>query len=169
MNLANLNNHDYENLAIEILKIKDSSSEEQLIEYLGSELYSHDLEVTEEDAETMLVSSLWNEAAKQFNFKTAMYSPSMVTGSEQANFIISFKKSGKKLLKRIKKTICTSEALKELLTDSDKLGEKLKTVIPVILGVLTASVTLGPVGITFAVLVIAYLLKVGYGAYCSIS
>lgn len=72
-------------------------------------------------------------------------------------------------MKRIKQAICSNETIRELLTSEEKLKNHLKAAIPIVLGFISTSLSLGPIGLVLAIGAIAILIKIGYQKYCKIA
>ncbi len=162
--LTTLENQDYEELAKEVQQIADTKSEDSLYEILGNAMYDSGLAVSPEsfsEATTLRVSIKSNQ---KFNLIKAMdfVQNSTSLSKEEA------KREGKSLFQRIKREICTNEKIKEFFTGNNALSDYLKTVIPIILAIISSSLALGPIGLAITVAILALLIKVGYQAYCGV-
>lgn len=74
MNLALLENQDYEKMAQDILETSKTKSEDELFEILGNALYDSGLEISPEDYEEATIPISFEADTKQFNvFKTLNY------------------------------------------------------------------------------------------------
>lgn len=72
-------------------------------------------------------------------------------------------------MKRIKSFVCSNKQIKDLITSETKLKDHLKSGIPVVLGLVSTSLSLGPVGMVIAITIIAWLIKKGYQKYCGLN
>lgn len=164
MNLAILEEQDYEKLAQDILEVSETKSEDELFEILGNALYDSGLDVAPESYDEAAIAVTFGEKATQFNILQTL---DFVADSEPLAKKEA-KKRGKGLFRRIKKAICSNEKIRDFLTGETELKDYLKTGIPVLLGLISSSLTLGPIGLAIATVIIALLIKVGYQKFCGI-
>ena len=162
--LAILENQDYEELANEVQQIASTKSEDSLYEILGNAIYDSGLEISPIGFPEATMFRIRIKNSQKFNLIKTMdfVQNSAPLTKEEA------KKEGKSLFQRIKKEICTNEKIKEFFTGESALRDYLKTIIPIILAIISSSLTLGPIGLAIAVAILALLIKVGYQAYCDI-
>jgi hypothetical protein len=160
--LTTSENQNDDELAKEVQQITGTQSEESLYGVLCHALYNGGLEVAPLDyfEPVMAIASI--KSKQKINFiKTLDFVGSAVPLAES-----EAKKQGKSFFQRIKKEICTK--IREFFTGGNTLREYLQTLIPIILGIISSSLALGPIGLAIAVAILALLIKVGYQAYCRI-
>lgn len=162
--LATLENQDYEELANEVQKIADTKSEDSLYAVLGNALYNSGLEVAPYDypEAVMAITSIKSKHKVDF-IKTIDFVGNAVPMAK-----IDAKEQGKGFFQRIKKEICTNEKIREFFTGKSALADHLKIIIPIILGLISSSLALGPIGLAIVITILALILKVGYQTYCDI-
>lgn len=164
MALAALQNQDYEQLAQQVQNISKIKKEDELFEIIGNALYDSGLDVSPLSFPEATIPVTIDGETLKFN---ALNSLNFVEDTEPLTKEEA-KKKGKGLFKRIKNELCGNESIKEFFTGKSDLKDNLKIILPVVLGLVSSTLTLGPIGLAIAVAVIALLLKVGYEAYCEI-
>lgn len=164
MALATLEQQDYDQLAKQVQIISETKQEDELFEIIGNALYDSGLDVSPANFIEATIPVAFDRTTLKFNIlETIQFveNTEPITKEEA-------KKKGKKLLKRIKNELCSNEGVKDFFTGNSDLKDNLKVIIPLVLGLVSSTLTLGPIGLAIAVAVIALLLKVGYEAYCEI-
>lgn len=164
MKLELLKNQNYDELANQVQEIIDTKSKDDLYEIIGNALYDSGLDVSPEDYPEAAISLAIDINTKNFDFLKSVNFVEDTSPISKAEA----KKKGKGLWKRIKTELCSNEKIRDFFTGNSDLKDNLKVIIPIILGLISSTLTLGPLGLAVAVAIIALLIKVGYQAYCEI-
>ncbi|MFA5298250.1 MAG: hypothetical protein WC389_08605 [Lutibacter sp.] len=164
MKLATLENQDYAQLAEQVQAIVESKSDDNLYEIIGNALYDSGLDIAPDEYPEAAIPITFDEKTVNFSILKSMKFVEDTTPISKSEA----QRKGKKLWQRIKKELCGNEKIKDFFTGESNLKENLKTIIPIILGLISSTLALGPLGLAIAVAIIALLFKVGYQSYCEI-
>lgn len=167
INLAELNEQDFEKMATEIQSVSDTNSEKQLFELLGTALHISGYTVANSNSFDIIKPKMYDEKIEKFSilksihYYTAKSALSKKEAEEEGkSFWLRFKD-------KLKIAICNDPKIKELMTGQGKLKDYLIVGIPLVLAALGVAV-LNPILLAIVATVFALIVKVGFDAYCEI-
>lgn len=164
MKLELLKNQNYAELADQVKEITESKSEDNLYEIIGNALYDSGLELAPQGYTEAAIPLSMNLKTMNYDFLKSVNFVEDTTPISKSEAM----KKGKGLWKRIKTELCSNNKIKDFFTGDSNLKDNLKMLIPIILGLVSSTLALGPLGLTIAVTIIALLIKIGYQEYCEI-